>query len=82
VFRSPDAAHLGYGGGHERQTRAVPSATGVARLGSASDDRRLRTASRPRALQREPDRIGRRFLLILYEVKPLSTTRHECIGNV
>ena len=39
VFRSPDAAYLGYGGGHEWLTRA-PSEKGVARWGSAYDTMR------------------------------------------
>jgi hypothetical protein len=40
VFRSPDAAYLGHGGGHQRQTRAAPSEKGVARWGSAYDTMR------------------------------------------
>ena len=42
VFRSPDAAYLGYGGGHEWLTRA-PSEKCVARWGSAYDTMRRRS---------------------------------------
>jgi hypothetical protein len=77
VFRSPDAAHPGHGVGQERQTRAVPSEKCVARRGSAEDAIRLRTASFPRALQRETGRHRMRFLPILQEVKPSSNTRNQ-----
>ena len=81
VFRSPDAAHLGHGGGQEWQMRALSSETCVARRGSTSDDMRMITAFFPRALQRETDPIRMRFLPILHEVKPMSKTRNQFIAS-
>jgi hypothetical protein len=52
VFRSPDAAHLGHGGGQARQTRAVQSEKCVARGGSEYDEMCMITACFTRVLQK------------------------------
>ena len=54
VFRSPDAAYLGYGGGHEWLTRA-PSEKCVARWGSAYDTIDTAMGFEVRLIQHTPD---------------------------
>jgi len=81
VFRSPDAAHLGHGGGQARQTRAVPSENGVARGGSAYDKMGMIPARFTRVLQRYAGYLCMRFLLIFQEVGQVNTTCNQLLLN-
>jgi hypothetical protein len=65
VFRSPDAAHLGHGGGQARQTRALQSENCVARGGSVYDKMGMITTRFTRVLQRCAGSLCMHFLLIL-----------------
>ena len=80
VFRSPDAAYLGYGGGHEWLTRA-PSEKCVARWGSAYDTMRIITARFARVLQRCTGDLCIHFLLIVHEVSPGSKPCNQFTGS-
>jgi hypothetical protein len=74
VFRNPDAAHLGHGGGQARQTRALPSENDVARGGSEDDKMGMIAARFTHVLQMGAGSLCMHFLLIFQWVVQVGKT--------
>jgi hypothetical protein len=79
VFRSADAARLGYGVRQERQTRAVQSEKCGARRGGVWDGMCVIVACFARALRRCTGSAYMHFLSILQEVRVICKTCNQLI---